>query len=117
MKQRKSTKESPEPEMRAEYQFGHGVRGRFYQQYRKAGEAVQTQQQPTNASRKKTVVLSSDVAEVFPDSVSVNKALRSLIEVAKKSTSIVPTPVRVNKPLPARSLTSSKLGQKVNRPR
>jgi len=35
------------------------------------------------------VVLSPDVAEIFPDSESVNTALRLLVEVAGRSTSKV----------------------------
>jgi hypothetical protein len=55
-------------EMREEYDFSDGVRGKYYKQY----------QQGTNV-----VLLEADVAEVFRDSESVNQALRVLINIAK----------------------------------
>lgn len=58
----------PENEMRAEYDFRGGVRGKYYQPY----------MQGTNV-----VLLAPDVAEVFHDSESVNQALRALIAIAK----------------------------------
>jgi len=65
---------SPQPnansseEMRPEYDFSEGVRGKHYQAYR-AGTNV--------------VFLEPDIAEVFPDSASVNNALRLLVKLAK----------------------------------
>ena len=55
-------------DMRPEYDFSGGVRGKFYKEYMKG----------TNV-----VLLDPDVAEVFPDSQSVNAALRGLGELAK----------------------------------
>ena len=55
-------------EMRPEYDFSQGVRGKHYQAYR-AGTNV--------------VFLERDIAEVFPDSASVNQALRLLVRLAK----------------------------------
>lgn len=57
-----------EDEMRAEYDFSGGVRGKYYKQY----------MQGTNV-----VLLDSDVAEVFRDSESVNQALRVLMNIAR----------------------------------
>lgn len=60
-----------EPEadaMRSEYDIRGGVRGKYYERY----------QQGTNV-----VLLEPDVASVFPDSASVNRALRMLIDVAR----------------------------------
>lgn len=54
-------------EMRPEYDFSGGVRGKHYQAY----------QQGTN-----TVLLEPDVAKIFKDSESVNHALRMLIMLA-----------------------------------
>jgi hypothetical protein len=56
-------------EMRVEYDFSSGVRGKHYQQYR-AGTNV--------------VFLDADVAEVFKDSESVNKALRLLLDLKRQ---------------------------------
>ena len=61
-------------ELRPEYRredLGEGVRGKYFQEYRKG----------TNL-----VLLSPDVARVFPTDEAVNDALRSLIDLAEKST-------------------------------
>lgn len=63
-----SNNPEPEEEMRPEYDFSGGVRGRYYEQYMRG----------TNV-----VLLDADVAEVFRDSESVNQALRVLINIAK----------------------------------
>ena len=55
-------------EMRPEYDFSAGVRGKHYQAYR-AGTNV--------------VLLEPDIAAVFPDSASVNQALRLLVRLAR----------------------------------
>lgn len=59
-------------ELREEYDFSGGVRGKHHASYR-AGSNV--------------VVLDPDVAEAFPDSSSVNRALRMLLDLAKKQSS------------------------------
>ena len=59
-------------EMRDHYDFSGGVRGKHHAAY-KAGTNI--------------VVLDADVAAAFPDSSSVNRALRMLLELAKKQLS------------------------------
>ena len=59
-------------ELRPEYDFSRGVRGKHHLAYR-AGTNV--------------VFLDADVAQAFPDSPSVNRALRMLLELAKKQLS------------------------------
>lgn len=54
---------SGDDEMLPEYDFSGGIRGKYAERYARA----------TNV-----VVLDPDVAEVFPDSESVNRALRAL---------------------------------------
>ncbi len=71
-------------EMRAEYDFSDGVRGKHYQAYRQ-GHSVKIEKRdgsievhyftPADGS----VMLDPDVKQHFPNSESVNKALRSLI--------------------------------------
>ena len=56
-------------DMRAEYDLSGGVRGKYYEQY----------QRGTNV-----VFLDANVAAVFPDSASVNEALRLIISVARR---------------------------------
>lgn len=60
-------------EMRKEYKgedLGKGIRGKYFEEYKKG----------TNL-----VLLSPDVAEVFPDDASVNEALRSLMKIARQA--------------------------------
>ena len=70
-------------EMRAEYDFSGGVRGKHYRAYG-AGHRVRiTQQDGTVGEHHFTladgaVLLDPDLWAKFPDSESVNKALRSL---------------------------------------
>ena len=70
----KKVKESDElrPEYRRE-DLGQGIRGKYYESYQKGPNLV---------------LLNPDVAKVFPTEAAVNKALRSLIEVAQKSTGL-----------------------------
>ena len=56
-------------EMRPEYDFSEGIRGKHYEAYCES----------TNV-----VLLDSDIARVFRDSASVNRALRLLLELANK---------------------------------
>ncbi|OHB85830.1 MAG: hypothetical protein A3J73_01795 [Planctomycetes bacterium RIFCSPHIGHO2_02_FULL_38_41] len=63
-------------ELRKEYKredFGKGIRGKYYEKYKKG----------TNL-----VLLSPDVAAAFPDDESVNNALRNLMKLAKQTTGI-----------------------------
>jgi len=55
-------------EMRPEYDFSQGVRGKHYKAY----------QSGTNV-----VFLEPDIAAAFPDSASVNQALRLLVRLSK----------------------------------
>lgn len=59
-------------QLRSEYDFTGGVRGKHHSAYREG----------TNV-----VLLDPDVARAFPDSPSVNRALRLLLEVAEKAES------------------------------
>ena len=60
-----------EPEMRAEYDFRGGVRGKYAARFARG----------TNI-----VILEPDVAARFPDSKAVNDALRALAAVADRKT-------------------------------
>lgn len=62
--------------MRKEYKredLGKGIRGKYFKEYKNG----------TNL-----VLLSPDVAAVFPDDDSVNDALRSLMKIARQSKSL-----------------------------
>ena len=70
----KKVKEADElrPEYRRE-DLGKGVRGKYFESYLKGSNLV---------------LLNPEVAKVFPTEAAVNKALMSLINVAKKSTGL-----------------------------
>jgi hypothetical protein len=57
-------------EMRDRYDFSGGVRGKYAARYAKGANVV---------------VLAPDVAEVFPDSIAVNEALRTLVRMSVKT--------------------------------
>jgi len=67
---KKPPSERPSREMRAEYDFSGGVRGKYVDRYRRG----------TNV-----VLLDPEVAEAFPDSKSVNDALRALVAIATRA--------------------------------
>ena len=66
---RQETDHEKTDELRPEYDFSNGVRGRHHEAYRKG----------TNV-----VFLEPDVARVFKDSEAVNRALRSLLDLARR---------------------------------
>jgi len=76
-------------EMRAEYDLaslGEGVRGKYYQDYR-AGHTVKIHREDGTTVVQHfgledgAVMLEPDVRQYFPDSESVNSALRALISL------------------------------------
>ena len=56
-----------------DYDFSNGVRGKYAARY---------------AAGTNVVVLSPEVAEVFPDSEAVNEALRTLVRISGKTVSV-----------------------------
>jgi hypothetical protein len=60
------SKDEREPEMLEEYDFSNGVRGKYAARFARGSQVV---------------VLDPDVAQVFSDSESVNRALRALVEI------------------------------------
>jgi hypothetical protein len=61
-------------DMRPEYDFTGGVRGKYYKRFQKG----------TNI-----VLLEPDVSAAFPDSAAVNEALRALASVARRTKVVV----------------------------
>ncbi|HKO96524.1 MAG TPA: hypothetical protein VJU86_06020 [Pyrinomonadaceae bacterium] len=57
--------------MLEEYDFSNGVRGKYVERFAKGCNVI---------------VLDPDVAQIFPDSESVNQALRGLAEVIRNQT-------------------------------
>ncbi len=66
----KKTSKRSTSDMLDEYDFTGGVRGKYAKRY---------------AEGTNVVVLAPDIAEYFPDSESVNAALRALVGVARKT--------------------------------
>jgi len=56
--------------MRAEYDFSGGVRGKYVERYRQGVNLV---------------LIDPELAEAFPDSKSVNDALRALVAIAART--------------------------------
>lgn len=57
-----------DPDMMEEYDFSHGIRGKYSKRYSEG----------TNV-----VIIDPDITEFFPDNAAVNDALRSLIKIIK----------------------------------
>jgi hypothetical protein len=68
---KKANKTRHDPDMLDEYDFSKGIRGKYVKRL---------------AAGSNIVVLTPDVAEVFPDSDSVNEALRVLAKIVHKRT-------------------------------
>jgi hypothetical protein len=73
MRKEKTSMNAEENEMLPEYDFSKGVRGKYARRY---------------AEGTNIVVLSPDLTRFFPDSESVNRALRALVEVARRSVKV-----------------------------
>ncbi len=67
----KKERRKAQDDMLPEYDFSKGIRGKYAKRY---------------AEGSNVVVLSPDVAKVFPTSESVNEALRTLVRVGKQKT-------------------------------
>jgi hypothetical protein len=65
---KKRANKSADSQMREEYDFSHGVRGKYARRFA----------QGTNV-----VILESDVAKVFPSSETVNSSLRALAGIIR----------------------------------
>jgi hypothetical protein len=90
MKNNSNKRKKKVGEMRAEYDFSGGVRGKHTDKYqegytvtihKKDGSTVVQQFKLEEGA----VILEPDVREYFPDAESVNNALRTLISIAPKA--------------------------------
>jgi hypothetical protein len=66
---KKATDRAREPEMRAQYDFSQGVRGKYARRY---------------AQGANVVMLEADVAKVFPNAEAVNDSLRALAGIIRR---------------------------------
>jgi len=93
---KKTNKHVDEADMRAEYDFSHGTRGKHAKAYRQGHTVKIHKENGTTIVQEykldeNAVVLEPDVQEYFPDAESVNNALRSLI-------ALIPQKPRIRKP-------------------
>jgi hypothetical protein len=92
MKKEKNTKSenTENDEMLSEYDFSGGVRGKHYKAYRRGHTVTIHKSDGTTQVQhfkleEGAVMLEPDVREYFPDSETVNKALRELILLLPKN--------------------------------
>jgi hypothetical protein len=90
---KKTSTESPDPDMRAEYDFSGGVRGKYAKQLREEGYTIRIFNEDGSYSERqvlgeKMVVIEPDVWEYFPDSEAVNHALRTLIALVPSKSKV-----------------------------
>jgi hypothetical protein len=87
----KQPNSNSDPDMLPEYDFSgkKGVRGKYYKAYRQ-GHTVRVMQEDGNVLthyftlEEGAVLLAPDVRKYFPDSDTVNQALRGLIQLIPK---------------------------------
>ncbi|UCD28821.1 MAG: hypothetical protein JSV03_17385 [Planctomycetota bacterium] len=82
---KKDKRKNEANDIRDEYDFSSGVQGKHYQNYRRGHSVQITKNNGTTETHlfseaDGSVMLDPDVKQHFPDSESVNKALRSLID-------------------------------------
>ena len=63
--------------MRDQYDFSGGVRGKYAARY---------------AEGANVIILAPDVAEMFPDSVAVNEALRTFVRMSSRTVRVKSSP-------------------------
>lgn len=76
---RKNSSSASSPSQVPDIDFSGGVRGKYAARY---------------AAGTNLVLLSPDVAEIFPDSEAVNEALRTLVRLSGKTIRVRNTPKR-----------------------
>ena len=96
-------------EIRPEYDFSKAERGKHYKTLNKGYNVQEHQEDGTAiinhyALTEGTVLLEPDVRAIFPDSESVNSALRSLIDLMEH--------MPKNKPGPSRPVSSRQVADK-----
>jgi hypothetical protein len=99
----KQASDSNETDMRAEYDFSGGVRGKYAAALREGGYTIREYNADgtfteTSVLGEKTVTLAPDVWEYFPSSQAVNYALRMLISLIPEKHA---TPTRRTRATPA----------------
>jgi hypothetical protein len=74
------SKSNEKEEMRKEYDFSKGVRGKHFEEMKKGHTTIIHKTDGSTVIKEtKLIALAPDVQEYFPDAESVNEALRGLI--------------------------------------
>jgi hypothetical protein len=94
----KQASDVDETDMRSEYDFGGGVRGKYAATLRAEGYTIREYNTDgtfteTRVLGENTITIAPDVWEYFPSSQAVNQALRTLISLSpeKRATTTKPT--------------------------
>jgi hypothetical protein len=66
----KQPSSKPRTEMKTEYDFSSGIRGKYAKQYQQGNNVV---------------LIDPELLEAFPDSKAVNDALRALVAIANRT--------------------------------
>ena len=88
------SKNSTNTEMRSEYDFSGGIRGKYAKRLKESGYTIRIYHSDGTFSDRqvlgeKTVVLDTDVWEYFSTSDAVNNALRTLISLVPEKKSLM----------------------------
>jgi len=71
---KKPSAKSADKDMRAEYDFSRGVRGKYFRRYQRGANVV---------------VLEPDVAKIFPNAGAVNDSLRALANIIHRQEKVL----------------------------
>jgi hypothetical protein len=71
---KKPSAKSADKDMRAEYDFSRGVRGKYFRRYKRGANVV---------------VLEPDVAKIFPNAGVVNDSLRALANIIHRQEKVL----------------------------
>jgi ribose 1,5-bisphosphokinase PhnN len=71
---KKPSTKSADKDMRAEYDFSRGVRGKYFRRYQRGANVV---------------VLEPDVAKIFPNAGAVNDSLRALANIIHRQEKVL----------------------------
>ena len=73
---KRKTRKSSDPDLRPDYDFSRGVRGKYARRYVQGANVV---------------VLEPDVAKAFPNSAAVNSSLRALAALLRQQAKVLAT--------------------------
>ena len=95
-----NTRSVEDNDMRPEYDFTGGVRGKHYKVLREEGYIVRIYNDDGTVTERRVaservVILEPDVYEYFPNSQAVNQTLRTLISLVPEKRKVIATTTEV----------------------